>query len=268
MVASTRLAAGAALSRRLRSLSTRPEGLATALAWGDTSTWWDWAARCLTLSAAASGLPMGGCARFRELWRRQRFFVTRAHGVRFVRRHDEVHGAVAGVVVSPRLAAVSRRSFTWACDVRAEGAGGPLLATTRGTFVHVDAAQTRAAPLPDAVYAELASLVASSGDEPERFAAPAAAPHTVDWTATVRRSDADAFGHVNNAKYALLAADALLARRADPRAVAAIDVEYRRPATPGDVLTATVAEGRAAARVEVAANGAVAATVDFTFWGS
>lgn len=245
----------------LRRMSSSRRGtLETAVAWGDTSTWWDWAARCLTLSAAASGLPMADCAVFGGIWRRQTHFLARAHGAAFVAPLSEIHST--SVVVAPRVVGVTNRSFSWACDIT-RGRDDRLLATTRGTFVHVDATQSRAEPMPAVVLEELAPLVR---DEPRPSPPPAVFPPAaaVDWRSRVRRSDADAFKHINNAKWALLAADAAhTARRSPIAAISAIDVDYRSPARPGAELTAAVAEVGGRMRVELAADGAPTTVVDF-----
>ena len=238
--------------------------ITSCVAWGDTSTWWDWSARCLTLSAEAAGLPMKHCPNFREVWDRENSFVTRVHGVAFATPHDAVHMRVPAVSVAPRLARVSRRSFGWRCDLR-DAASDELLATTHGTFVHVDTeTYARAVEMSDAMLAELRPLATGEdrADAPE-FPDDAWAP--VDWTTVVRGSDADDFGHVNNAKWAYLAADALRAA-GDRGPPASVDVAYLRPAVPGDALAATMAESDCgAARVALEVGGATAVAVDFTF---
>ena len=240
----------------------RASTLTSAVAWGDTSTWWDWSARCLTLSAEAAGLPMEACGAFRRIWDKENSFVTRAHGATFVRPHHEIHMRVPSVVVVPRLARVSARSFAWACDVVDER-DGAVVATTHGTFVHVDVeTHARTVPLPEAVVEELRPLATGEPRPPPLSAAFSDDARRIDWTTTVRQSDSDDFHHVNNAKWALLSADALLEAKRGVAAPTAVLVEYLRAARPGDALTATVADGAdGAARLALLADGAEAAVV-------
>ncbi|KAJ8600986.1 hypothetical protein CTAYLR_006337 [Chrysophaeum taylorii] len=153
--------------------------------------------------------------------------VFRVHTARF---HRPVSHADTRVTVSPRLVGVGRTSFTYECDI---AGSDDLLASTRGVFVRSD---DEPVPLPASVAARMRERATRPSPDLD-IPATTAATRDRPWTTTVRASDADALGHVNNSKWGLLVADALEAAYPDlPGPPKALSLEYVRPALPGDDL--------------------------------
>jgi len=165
--------------------------------------------------------------------------VFRTHGFALDRDHAALHGTTDEVTVVPRVAHVGRTSWQFVCAVRADD---ERVATTRGTFVHVDATTRRPAPLPETLKLALSRRLSPDEDDPFPGGA---ALDALKWTAVdadawrlvLRRSDADGVGHVNNARWAAFAYDVL----APGARVSAMDVEYRSETLPGQELRCVAA---------------------------
>lgn len=221
----------------------------TALAWGDTSVWHDFAQRVLTLSDGASTvcLSKAGQGALTEAW------VFRSHQCAFLVPLDAIHNIVESVDTVARIQAVGRSSWRFRCEMLCAETR-TCLATTQGTFVHVD---QESFSRPRAIPAALADAMRASIDEDGRGDAGDAFLHTLGVHVAerqgqggavaqeelpsdilVRVTDADRLGHVNNAKWAFFVAEALAT--AGPTAATqprALSIDYLSQAKPGDRLT-------------------------------
>lgn len=232
--------------------------LRSALCWGDTSTWYDYATRVLTISDGASMLcfpEIVGCNPSTMPW------VFRNHAAIFHQPLKQIHNKCKNVDAIPRVIAVGKSSWRFACDVIDQESQRPL-ASTRGTFVLVDGSLTYSTPIPSNVADALRGRIA---DESDANQSPALASldakvsqrpaflaseqcHEQANPVVVRATDADALGHVNNAKWALLIAEALHYGASEGRKLSiqpkgwcsqpcAISIDFLGQAKPGDLLS-------------------------------
>ena len=231
----------------------RRRAVRTALAWGDTSRWHDFATRVLTISDGASALCLptldGSWDGLNAPW------VFRAHAARFHVPLELIHTKVESVDAIPSVEQVGRSSWRFRCDI-VDPETGRMLASTRGAFVHVDEA-TYSTPvaIPERVAEAMRGTIADgagAGNGNDGWAALDAKVASRQKGSEagqkssellIRATDADALGHVNNAKWALLIAEALAApSTADIGAAtgvaqpAAISIDYFSQAEPGDRL--------------------------------
>eukprot|EP01062_Namystynia_karyoxenos_P066147 TRINITY_DN60153_c0_g1_i1.p1 TRINITY_DN60153_c0_g1~~TRINITY_DN60153_c0_g1_i1.p1 ORF type:complete len:280 (+),score=73.73 TRINITY_DN60153_c0_g1_i1:87-926(+) len=174
------------------------------------------------------------------------------------------------VLVRSELAAVGRTSFRLRFTL--SSSAGRALGEVHTTSVCIDPADlSRTQRLP---HAELLRRCCSDAPGPEALppCEPPAEAHV--WQGTVRRTDCDNLGHVNNAQYALLAeearasaaaAAAAAGRKAESarlrRPVRFLDIEYLGQPVAGDRLEVLVWEeaGRDRTRYLFRSEGAVAA---------
>ena len=229
----------------------RRRAVRTALAWGDTSRWYDYATRVLTISDGASALCLptldGTWDGVNAPW------VFRAHAARFHVPLETIHTKVEAVDAVPSVEAVGRSSLRFRCDI-IDPETGRRLASTRGAFVHVDEeTHSRAVAIPERVAETMRGSIEQrrDGDGSNGWAALDAQVASREQGSEgghrdellVRATDADALGHVNNAKWALLIAEALASPSAPQSGVttgaaepAAISIDYVSQAAPGDRL--------------------------------
>lgn len=233
----------------------------SALCWGDTSTFHDYATRILTISDGASMLcfppQIASANPLKMPW------VFRSHSAAFHAPLDSVHNEVADVEAIPKVVHVGKSSWRFQCDIVDPSSQRPL-ASTRGTFVLVDETLTHSTPIPahvaDALRGEMSKTDESPGSSMAQFealdAAVAQRPPLFESAQSqeqsdpirVRATDADALGHVNNAKWGLLIAEALHQQgnstdvsppslqapaRLQPRAMS---IDFLGQAKPGDLL--------------------------------
>ena len=224
------------------------------LAWGDKSTPWDWAYRVLSISDDASS-ALGG-DKLAKLWLDEKL-VFRTHAAKFYGRPT-----VDEIDVSARVIAVGRTSFQYECDLG-------CLATTRGTFVHINEGKSH--PLPDDVVAVLRESI-----EPSTFHdVPRCPPEEEGLMSAadvpVRHSDCDSLGHVNNAKYVHYIFDVLRQHHHhhsgddnDPPWPSLLALDYLSPALPGDILTPKVTlDNTARIHLRRSSGPCVAGSVEF-----
>ncbi|MDY7104569.1 MAG: thioesterase [Actinomycetota bacterium] len=136
--------------------------------------------------------------------------------------------------------------------------GGELVADAVAIWVHVDPSTSRPrrlGPRFEAVYGPSAAgrTVRARLEHPE----PPGDVREVPWT--LRVTDLDLMGHMNNAVY-WEALEGELSRRRDLRAPLRASVEHRAGAEAGQDLTVVAADDDAGARVWFVADGAVAAS--------
>ena len=232
------------------------QAVRSALAWGDTSAWHDFATRVLTLSdgASTSCLPkLDGFDGPNAPW------VFRAHSAAFHVPIASIHNKIDAVEVLPHVLSVGNSSWRFTCDIL-DAATHRAIATTRGVFVHVDEeTHSRPTRIPEPVADALRRCTIESTHNPagdallERLDGEVAQrPHEpaidtqLPWDILVRATDADALGHVNNAKWALFVAEALAsgggpkggaAGAVRPIEPVALSIDYVAQAKPGDRLT-------------------------------
>mmetsp|Transcript_47 Transcript_47/g.81 ORF Transcript_47/g.81 Transcript_47/m.81 type:complete len:290 (-) Transcript_47:51-920(-) len=226
-----------------------------AVAWGNTSTWFAWADHVLTMSDHASSEPLKDVEEFVQMWQGQRL-VFRTHGAAF---HELEPWKLSQVSVIPRLTAVGHSSFNFECLLKNE----TLIATTRGTCVYLDKTLTKSTPLPSTVRNAIVDRLEKPNLIYDTLLNNARASlqevslkqnkdsiHIRDtdaaWNTRVRCSECDALGHVNNAKWALLVADALRMSPITSSVIGAktpelLHLDYLKPAFPGDIIHASVA---------------------------
>ena len=149
-----------------------------------------------------------------------------------VESHDAVHAmhaavgrAVNTVQITPWLSRVGRTSYGISFFISFGKEATPL-ARVATVMVNVDAENLEAAaPIPEHLVDPMKTLAASSSEAAVRLGLMPAADDDVElvpadageagppeealvWRTTVRATDCDSLGHINNAKYPLLAAEA------------------------------------------------------------
>ena len=176
-------------------------------------------------------------------------WVLRASKVKLSKRHNEIFFNETGqyrgglqAVITTRVTYVGMSSIETEHDIfvvesKAEDQQGEHVATVSGTIIAVNFPKLNPVPVPEASKNYLLSKVVSRGTIPRKFEYPipgADAKGSVS-TVTVRRSDCDAFGHVNNCTAVDFFTDNIPMKTLESTVFFAID--YPSPLFPGDKCT-------------------------------
>jgi len=165
---------------------------------------------CRAAALALTRPPLIQVPGMKEIWSSGAVFKTNALELRATPKEAR---QVQRVRLEPKVYRVGSSSWAFCTELRNADAPAQLLAVQKAVMVHVDAATSSVPqPLPAAAKAALQAqcaaepVLASLPDGRQSSADKPAGAHAL--TLVVRMSDCDALGHVNNAKWALLVAEA------------------------------------------------------------
>eukprot|EP00747_Dinoflagellata_sp_TGD_P179385 gnl/TRDRNA2_/TRDRNA2_30122_c0_seq1.p1 gnl/TRDRNA2_/TRDRNA2_30122_c0~~gnl/TRDRNA2_/TRDRNA2_30122_c0_seq1.p1 ORF type:complete len:274 (+),score=24.51 gnl/TRDRNA2_/TRDRNA2_30122_c0_seq1:61-882(+) len=138
-------------------------------------------------------------------WWESKSFVMRTNTLEILDRSSFVKEAI----IQPSLARVGTTSWTAIYDVLAP-ATGVCIARLWSLNVLVDKPSLKPTPLPERAELLKAALPGPSSDHIAKVVHDGPAPHgAYTWHTSVRITDCDSLGHINNTKYPLLAEEAV-----------------------------------------------------------